>query len=91
LSPTKQQTPTVALHSTKNAIRGQKFKAIKRELSLSDVCWMARCGELRPPSPVPLDDPLLSSTLGGPCMKTVQMERIEVIELDEDGREIWSA
>ncbi len=52
---------------------------------------MARNGELRPPCPVPLDDKLLSSRLYGPQMKTVQMERIEVIELDENGRVIWSA
>ena len=63
----------------------------KRTVTIDDICWMARKEELMPQSIVALDSPLLSSTLYGPCMRTTQMERIEVIELDEDGREIWSA
>jgi hypothetical protein len=76
---------------TNNAIRNRKFKAIARELNLDDVCWMARRGELLPPSPTPVDDPRVSSHLYGPCMKTVQLERIEVVEFDEYGNVVWEA
>jgi len=56
---------------------------------MNDIQWMARCGELLPPRPTPSNDPDLNSHLFGPSLRTVQMERIEVIELDEDGRVVW--
>ena len=62
-----------------------------RTVTIDDVCWMARREELLPQSIKPLDHPSLSSYLYGPCMQTRQMERIEVIELDEDGRVVWRA
>lgn len=49
-----------------------------------DIQWMARKGELLEPRPLRVDDPLLSSHLFGPAMKTVQLERINVITNGED-------
>jgi hypothetical protein len=70
---------------TKNALRGAKFKSIQREVSILDIEWMARKGELLGPSPAPVDDPDFSSHLYGPSMKTVQMERVNVVY--EDGED----
>lgn len=61
----------------------------QNELSFDQLCWMARTGELLAPGPRPLDDNELSSHLFGPSMKTVQLERVEVIERDDEGRVTW--
>jgi hypothetical protein len=103
LSPPQNNSSENISLATKNAIRAAKFRAIRTELaqvrrtrrpnevSLDSITWMARSGELLGPSPTPVDDPALSSRLYGPAMKTVQLERVEVNELDEHGRVIWSA
>jgi hypothetical protein len=85
----------------KRAAHKYKFKAVRDELaqrygyvpevSIKDVCWMARNDELLRARPIELDDPELSSHLYGPAMRVTQNERIEVIELDEDGRVMWRA
>lgn len=64
---------------TKNAVRREKFQRIQRELSASDIEWMARRGELLTPRPTPVDDPSVTSHLYGPALKTVQYERVNVI------------
>src|SRR5262245_10725585 len=68
---------------SKRLARAQKYRARQRELSILDVQWMARRGELLPSRPIEVDDRNLSSHLFGPKMKTVQMERIEVLEVEK--------
>lgn len=78
LGPTKQQTHITTLSTTKNAVRAEKFRKLGRALSLLDLEWMARRGELLGPHPTRVDDGRLSSRLYGPALKTVQLERVEV-------------
>lgn len=74
--------------STKNAVRRTKFRRIGEELTGSELEWMARKGELLKPRPIPVEDDECSSTLYGPQMRTVQLERVELIMLDSrDGYE----
>src|SRR5262245_28290666 len=65
---------------TKNDARREKFQKIRRELSIRDIEWMQRREEFLLPKPVALDDPAVSSRLGGPQTCTLQLERITVVE-----------
>lgn len=61
------------------------------DVSLDQLCWMAREGQLLGPAPAPIADPLLSSNLYGPTMRSVQMERVEVVERDAEGNVLWKS
>jgi hypothetical protein len=75
--------------SPNRAKRKRIHEAIQREreVSIYDIEWMARKGQLLKPRPLTIDHGDVSSHLFGPVMRATQMERVNVVYVHEDHRE----